>query len=83
METKSSSNRTMKNVRLCPLPATHMSSVKNSADSAVPTSMKGMRLPMGVSTRSEIVPNSGNRNRASILSRDMMTPVQVSPRSKW
>ena len=44
--------------------------------------MKGIRLPMGVFTRSLSPPNSGSRKSARILSAAMMTPVQLSSSRK-
>ena len=57
-------------------------SAKDSAISAtaaisVPTTMNGVRRPLGWVHLSEMCPNSGSRNSASTLSSAIMTPDQV------
>ncbi len=44
--------------------------------------MKGILFPSLVSTRSDRLPNSGSKNRASTLSAAIMVPVTVSPSPK-
>ena len=48
----------------------------------VPTMIKGVLLPIRVSTRSDHAPNNGRRNKASTLSTAIMAPVRVSPNWK-
>ena len=47
------------------------------AATSVPTTMKGVRRPLGWVHLSEMCPNSGSRNSASTLSMAMITPDQV------
>ena len=58
--------------------APESSSISATAQ-AVPNSMKGMRLPRRVLVRSDSLPNSGSRNRASTLSAAMIAPETLSP----
>ena len=50
---------------------------------AVPSRMKGIRLPSRVFTRSLKLPKRGRRNSASTLSAAIMAPDQVSSSRKW
>ncbi len=81
MDTKSANSAAKNKTRLPLLSAAGRISIKITA-SSVPHAIKGILLPIFVSTLSDSAPKTGSKNNANTLSAAISAPVTVSPSPK-